>query len=82
MSFIPSRDVFELTPEEVQRLDEVYDEIEAQYLDDWAEDEFGTGWTHAEVMKEYGGEWVGPMSVPGYDMMVYMYARMKAAEAR
>jgi hypothetical protein len=82
MSFIPSRDVFNLSPEEVERLDEVYDEIETQYLNDWAEDEYGTGWTHEDVMKENGGMWVGPMSVPGYDMLVYMFDRMKAAQER
>lgn len=82
MSFIVTRDVFDLTPEEVQKIDETYDEIEAQFLNDWAEDEYGTGWTHAEVMKENGGQWVGPMSVGGYDMLVYMFDRMKAAQER
>jgi hypothetical protein len=82
VSFIPQRDVFSLTDEEINRLDEVYDEIESQYLDDWARDEYGPGWTHQDAMLENGGQWVGPMSISGYDMLVYMYDRMKAAQER
>ncbi len=83
MSFIPLRDVFNLmTEDEVETLNKVYDEIEEQYLNDWAEDEYGRGTTHKQAVELNGGKWVGPMSIGGYDMLVYVFNRFKEARQR
>jgi len=74
MSFIPSRDVFNMSPEEVEKLDKIYDEIEAKYLDDFAEDEFGVGWTFEKVRKEPRYKHWYPI-IGGYDMLVYLMNR-------
>ena len=70
MSFIPHRDVFEMSKESIEKADKLYDEIEARWLDDWAEDEYGKGWTMERVREETGNP--GPYSIGGYDMMIYM----------
>lgn len=74
MSFIPSRDVFEMSPEAMEKADSLYDEIEAKWLDDFAEDEFGKGWTFEKVRQEPRYEHWYP-SIGGYDMMIYMLNR-------
>lgn len=79
MSFIPSRDVFNMSPEEVEKLDKIYDEIEARYLDDFAEDEFGVGWTFEKVRQEPRYKHWYP-TIGGYDMLVYLMNREKNGE--
>lgn len=71
MSFIPSRDVFEMSEGEVKAADNLFDEIEKKYLDDFAEDEFGKGWTFEKVREDprYKHWWP---EIGGYDMMIYM----------
>lgn len=70
MSFIPHRDVFNMSKEDIEKADKLYDEIEARWFDDWAEDEYGRDWTMKRVREETGN--TGPFGIGGYDMMIYM----------
>lgn len=74
MSFIPSRDVFNMSKEAMEIVDNLYDEIEAKYLNDFAEDEFGHGWTFEKVRQEPGYEDWYPF-IGGYDMLIYLVNR-------
>lgn len=73
MSFIPSRDVFEMSEEQMSYADNLYDEIEAAYLDDWARDEYGFDWTWERVQKETKNH--GFPTIGGYDMLMYLINR-------
>lgn len=74
MSFIPSRDVFQMTEEQMSYVDSLYDEIEAKYLDDFAADEFGEGWTFEKIRQEPRYKNWYPI-IGGYDMMIYLLNR-------
>lgn len=74
MSFIPSRDVFDMSQEQKDAADDLYDKIEAEWLDHFAEDEFGKGWTFKKVREEPRyRDWYP--SFGAYDMMIYMMNR-------
>lgn len=74
MSFIPERDVFEMSDEKKSYADSLYDEIEAQWLDDFAQDEFGVGWTFEKVRAEPRYQNWYP-TIGGSDMLVYLINR-------
>lgn len=74
MSFIPSRDVFEMTEEQNGYANNLFDEIEAEYLDHFAEDEFGKGWTFERARNEPNYKnWYPDIS--GYNILVYLINR-------
>jgi hypothetical protein len=76
MSFIPHRDVFNMSEDEYNKADKLYDEVEAKWLDDFAADEFGKGWTFEMVHKEpHYKNWYPTISA--WDMMIYMMNREK-----
>lgn len=76
MSFIPSRDVFNMSKTDVRAVDKLFDEIEKRYLNDFAEDEFGKGWTFDKVREEPRYKDWYP-DIGGYDMLVYVLNIMK-----
>lgn len=73
MSFIPSRDVFDMSQEQQDYADNLYDEIEAAYLDDYARDEYGYDWTWKRVTEETKHH--GYPMIGGYDMLMYLINR-------
>jgi hypothetical protein len=80
MSFIPHRDVFNLSDDEAEKIGNLYDEIERQFEEDYVRDEYGSDWTPERVYQETGRYPCPTLS--GYNMLVYMYARMRAIEER
>jgi hypothetical protein len=74
MSFIPSRDVFNMSEEQKEYADNLYDEIEAEWLDDFARDEFGQDWTFEKVRQEPRYKHWYP-DIGGHAMLVYMINR-------
>mgnify|MGYP007112195613 CR=1 FL=1 len=76
MSFIMHRDVFDMPEEDVDKLGDLYDEIEDFYVREYVKDEYGSDWTPEMVDERYGKGHL-PYSISGWDMLVYLYARMK-----
>jgi hypothetical protein len=76
MSFIPSRDVFDMTEVALEELGALYDFIEDDYIRDWVKDEYGPDWTPEMVEKEKGPGSL-PYSIGGWDMLVYLYGHLK-----
>ena len=76
MSFIPSRDVFDIPESTLEELGALYDFIERDYICDWVKDEYGPDWTPEKVLAEKGPGSL-PMSVSGWDMLVYLYGHLK-----
>lgn len=76
MSFIPHRDVYSVDEDDLDHLSRLYDEMEDRYIRDWVKDEYGDDWTPEMVLQEKGPGSL-PMSIGGWDMLVYLYGEQK-----
>ena len=80
MSFIPHRDVFDMSDEDIRKIGDLFDELEGEFVRDSVKDEYGPDWTPERVYVEYG-HWHTPY-FGAYSALVYLYARMKRGESR
>lgn len=76
MSFIPHRDVFDINESTLEELSALYDYIEDDYIRDWVKDEYGPDYTPEMVLEEKGPGSL-PMSISGWDMLIYLYGHLK-----
>jgi hypothetical protein len=80
MSFIPSRDVFSMSEEDLDRLGEVFDEIETEFHLQWVKDEYSSSWTIEDYI-EYCAKMNRLADFPtisGWNMLVWLYNRSKS----
>lgn len=54
MSFIPSRDVFDMPPSELLEIEAIYDILEQRFTEDYVKDECGSDWTVQDYIEHYG----------------------------
>lgn len=75
MSFIPHRDVFDMSDAEVQELEDLYDILEEQFEEGYVRDECGPDWTVQKYTEHYGRH---PCPTFGaFSMLVFAYQYFK-----
>ncbi|QIN94137.1 hypothetical protein PP459_gp096 [Streptomyces phage Wakanda] len=73
MSFIPSRDVFDMPQDELDQLERLYDEIEEEFTADYVRDEFRPDATVQDWIDHYGSH---PCpSLGAWSMLVYLHGK-------